>query len=98
MLPLALLMTRQAYSLDRNKPLGCQSAGAGLLEAYLRYGGQSKHQIVVARNEEGPWFHQEALRHNAKAKTVIHDLDHWGDAGLATGNILLPGPGLDDWS
>lgn len=98
MLPLALLMTRQAYSLDHNKPLGRQSAGAGLLEAYFRYGGQTKHQIVVARNEEGPWFHQEALRHSSEAQTVIHDLYHWGDAGLATGNILLPGPGLDDWS
>ena len=98
MLPLALLMTRQAYSLDHNKPLGRQSAGAGLLEAYFRYGGQTKHQIVVARNEEGPWFHQEALRHCSKAQTVIYGLDHWGDAGLATGSVLLPGPGLDDWS
>lgn len=98
MLPLALLMTRQAYSLDRNKPLGRQSAGAGLLESYLRYGQQQRHQIVVAQDTDGPWFHQEALRFNPHAETVIHRLDRWGDATENAGNILLPGAGLDEWA
>ena len=98
MLPLALLMTRQAYSLDRHKPIGRQSAGAGMLEAYLRYGQQHRHQIVVTQNEDGPWFHQEALRYNPNAETVIHGLNRWGDAASNAGSVLLPGPGLDEWA
>jgi len=51
-------MMRQAYSLDRKNPLGRQSAGASLLEAYLRFGDQLQHQIVVVQNEDAHWFHQ----------------------------------------
>ena len=46
-LPLTLLLSMEAYRLQRELPLGRQSAGAGLLEAYLRYGGNRDHQLVV---------------------------------------------------
>ena len=91
-------MTRQAYSLDPNKPLGRQSAGAGLLEAYLRFCNQQRHQIVIAQESDGPWFHKEALRFNPNAETAIHRLDRWGDAAANAGSVLLPGPGLDEWA
>ena len=98
MLPLSLLMARQAYSLDRDKPLGRQSAGAGLLEAYLRYGGNQRHELVVPQTADGEWFHQQALAYNPSAQTVLHSLGSWGDAGVASGAMLLPGPGLDEWA
>ena len=97
-LPLTLLLSMEAYRLQREQPLGRQSAGAGLLEAYLRYGGNRDHQLVVCGEDDAPWFHQQAQRWEPKARTLATGMDAWGDAAAANGAILLPGPGLDEWA
>lgn len=98
MLPLTLLMARQAYRLERDKPLGRHSAGAGFLEAYLRYGGNATHQVVVPTEADAQWFHAQAQHWNAQAQTQARLLAQWGDAAQVTGAIHLPGPGLDEWA
>jgi len=97
-LPLSLLMAPQAYRLDPQQPLGRQSAGAGFLEAYLRYGGNEQHHLVVTDPAHGQWFHAEACRHKRAHQTVLTNLANWGDSAAATGAISLPGPGLDEWA
>jgi starch synthase len=97
-LPLSLLMAPQAYRLDPQQPLGRQSAGAGFLEAYLRYGGNEQHHLVVTDPAHGQWFHAEACRHNQAPQTLLTTLGNWGDSAAATGAISLPGPGLDEWA
>ena len=88
----------QAYRLDPERPLGRESAGAGFLEAYLRFGGNRRHHVVVASRSHGDWFHQEACRHQYKPETVLTGLDNWGTAASKTGAVALPGPGLDEWA
>ena len=97
-LPLSLLLAPQAYRLDPERPLGRESAGAGFLEAYLRFGGNRRHHVVVASRSHGDWFHQEACRHQYKPETVLTSLGNWGTAASATGAVALPGPGLDEWA
>ena len=97
-LPLTLLMTPQAYRLDPDRPLGRQSAGAGFLEAYLRYGRNRRHHLVVTERSHGEWFHAEACRHGEGPETVLTNLASWGDGAASTGAIALPGPGLDEWA
>ena len=97
-LPLSLLMAPQAYQLDPQRPLGRQSAGAGFLEAYLRYSGNQHHHLVVLERSHGEWFHNEACRHGPGQKTVLASLADWGSAAAASGAIALPGPGLDEWA
>ena len=97
-LPLTLLMAPQAYRLDPERPLGRQSAGAGFLEAYLRYGGNQRHHLVVTERSHGEWFHAEACRRGEAPETVLTNLANWGDGAAATGAIALPGPGLDEWA
>ena len=97
-LPLTLLMVMEAYRLQRDQPLGRQSAGAGLLEAYLRYGGNAEHKLVVTAEADAAWFHQQAKRWDPKARTLAMGIDSWGDAATASGAILLSGPGLDEWA
>ena len=97
-LPLTLLLAPQAYRLDPQRPLGRESAGAGFLEAYLRFGGNHRHHLVVADRSHGDWFHQEACRYQREPETVLADLGDWGAAAGATGAIALPGPGLDEWA
>jgi glycosyltransferase involved in cell wall biosynthesis len=97
-LPLTLLMAPQAYRLDPNRPLGRQSAGAGFLEGYLRYGGNQRHHLVVTERSHGEWFHREACQVGPEAETVLASLADWGTAAAATGAIALPGPGLDEWA
>ena len=69
-LSLSLLLAPQAYRLDPERPLGRESAGAGFLEAYLRFGGNRRHHVVVASRSHGDWFHQETCRHQYKPETV----------------------------
>ena len=97
-LPLSLLMAPQAYRLDPQQPLGRQSAGAGFLEAYLRYGGNQQHHLVVTDPSHGQWFHAEACRHSPTPQTLLTNLANCGDSAAATGAISLPGPGLDEWA
>jgi starch synthase len=97
-LPLTLLLAPQAYRLDPQRPLGRESAGAGFLEAYLRFGGNRRHHLVVADRSHGDWFHQEACRYQREPETVLAGLGDWGAAAGATGAIALPGPGLDEWA
>ena len=85
MLPTSLLIPRHAYSLDCDRPLGRQSAGADPHEAYLRFDGQQQQEIVIAEDIDGPWLHQEALRINQNAKTLIYGLDRWSDADQNAG-------------
>ena len=97
-LPLSLLMAPQAYRLDPQRPLGRQSAGAGFLEAYLRYSGNLNHHLVVTERSHGEWFHAEACRISEASQTLLTSLATWGDCAATTGAIALPGPGLDEWA
>jgi starch synthase len=97
-LPLSLLMAPQAYRLDPQRPLGRQSAGAGFLEAYLRYSSNQRHYLVVIERPHGEWFHAEACRLSQEPQTVLTSLANWGDSAATTGAIALPGPGLDEWA
>ena len=69
-LHLSLLMVMEAYRLQRDQPLGRQSADAGLLEAYLRYGDNSDHTLVVTAEADTAWFHQQAKLWNSNARTM----------------------------
>ena len=55
-LHLTLLMLMEAYRIQRDQPLGLQSAGAGLMEAYLRCGDNSDHTLVVTAEADAAWF------------------------------------------
>lgn len=91
-------MLPQAYRHDPQQPLGRQSAGAGFLEAYLRYSRNRYHHIVVKERTHGEWFHAEAYRYNQNSQTLLTGLGQWGDSPTTTGAIALPGPGLDEWA
>ena len=93
-LPLSMLMDPQGYRLDPQVP-GRQAAGAGFLEAYLRYSGNEEHHLVVTELAHGKWFHCEACKHKSIRQTQLNNLASWGASG-GTGAISLPGPGLDD--
>ena len=71
-LHLTLLMLMEAYRIQRDQPLGLQSAGAGLMEACLRCGDNSDHTLVVTAEADAAWFHQlrtsEDRRHHTSAR------------------------------
>ena len=96
--PLTLLLSMQAYQLDAEQPLGRQSAGAGLLEAYLRYGKNHDHHIVITDKNDAHWFQGQAQRWNEQARTIATTMDSWGASATTSGACLLPGPGLDEWA
>ncbi len=97
-LPLALLMDRNGYQLDPQKPLGRQSAGASFLEAYLRFSRNKLHSIAVANHNEATWFHQQAKKLHPQSTTRAVKVQNWGDAGKASGAFHVPDPRLDNWA
>ena len=97
-LPLSLLLAQQAYCLDPDSPIGREVAGSTFLEAYLKFGGNERHHLVVADSSHGEWFHQQAIKHRNDAQTLLTGFDEWGTCASATGAISLPGPGIDEWA
>jgi len=96
-LPLSLLMTRNAFKVNPNRPIGRQSAGASFLEAYLNYSGNKNHSLVVPHGDEGKWFHAQACAVHADCRTEIASLERWGDAASRTGAFHVPDPSINQW-
>lgn len=97
-LPLTLYIAPQAFRLDPEQPIGREAAGAGFLEAYLRFGGNRRHHLIVSHISHGEWFQSEAVKYQTNPETIISGMDEWGTISSATGALVLPGPGIDEWA
>ena len=97
-LPITLLMDRNGFEVDPQKPLGRQSAGASFLEAYLQHSGNIGHHLAVSEGPQAEWFHSQAKRLHPHAETRACLLEQWGDAAAQSGTFHFPDPCLDRWS
>ena len=91
-------MARDGFEDDVNKPIGRRSAGASFLDAYLRYGGNQTHHLVVPEPEVARWFQRQALAVNPKAASQAVAMRNWGKAAMKTGTFHFPDPHLERWS
>lgn len=91
-------MARDAFEDHVEEPIGRRSAGASFLEAYLNYGGNNTHQVVVPNTKSAAWFETKAKNFNPQATIESTIWAQWGLAARATGTFHFPDPKLGDWA
>ena len=96
--PLTLLMAQDGFKNDIDNPIGRRSAGASFLDAYLRYGGNQTHHLVVPDPNDADWFQTVALAFNPQATSQTIHIRNWGRAAKATGTFHFPDPHLERWA
>ena len=96
--PLTLMMSKDSFLNDKNKPIGRRSAGSSFLDAYLQYGGNDLHSIVVTAPGVSDWFHERALAFNPKSSTKPIGVRNWGFAAQKTGSFHIPDPRIERWA
>ena len=96
--PVTLLMSKDGYQNDSNQPLGRRSAGEAFLKAYLLYGGNRAHHLVLHNKQAGEYF--EKLARNADPSTEIRAVNvrRWGKSARVTGTFHVPEPRLGQWA
>ena len=96
--PLTLMMSKDAFLDDIDQPIGRRSAGSSFLDAYLEFGGNSYHQLVVPGPEASKWFQEKALAKNSNSSTQAIGIRNWGVAAQKTGTFHFPDPHLERWA
>jgi len=96
--PLTLLMSKDGYLNDANKPIGRRSAGSSFLDAYLNFGGNKIHNIVAPDPEASRWFDAKAQAVNSNSTTRSIGIRNWGITAKKTGTFHFPDPYLERWA
>jgi len=96
--PLTLLLARDSFDNNSSNPIGRRSAGSSFLDAYLQFGGNDNHSIVVPTIDDSTWFQERAKTANSDAATKSTGLRNWGIAAKETGTFHLPDPNVAQWA
>ena len=95
---LTLWMSKDGYENDVNNPIGRRSAGSSFLDAYLRFGGNNIHNIVINSNDIRDWFEQRAKAVDKNVLTQTFGMRNWGVGAQKNGIFHFPDPFLDRWA
>ena len=96
--PLTLMMSKDGFLNDTNKPIGRRSAGSSFLDAYLKFSGNNIHSLVVPTPDVSEWFEEKALAINSNASIRSIGMRNWGLAAKKTGTLHFPDPYLERWA